>query len=198
MNRLLVFPIACVLLAMGSGPKAAADADTVEVTTCSISAWSTDKDLKGLNIRAAPREDSPIIGNIPPPIELDGDPFAAEVTITGSRDGWFRISEAYFIDYHQDRDNRNYFEGEGWVFGRHLGLLLNHIYLYQTPSPEAPTVGRLVLEDPESVVAGPDSFAVTRLYACNGDCVEVDAELDDKKFHGWATGTCSNQVTTCP
>ena len=181
-----------LLLAVSGGPAFAAGAG---VTSCDIAAWSTDRDPAGLNIRAAPGTDAPVIGNLPPPVTAEGYTFATEVVITGARDGWFRISRGDVIDYiHAERD-AVVFEGEGWVSGRYLGLLLNHHRLYDAPSTEAGVVAELVSHERGF---GPDSFIVDRLYDCEGWWVEVEAGYGDMRYRGWTTGTCSNQVTTCP
>ncbi len=174
------------------------------VETCAVSAWSTDSDPDGLNVRAAPDSKATIIGSLPAPRETHGERFATEVSITGSSDGWLRISEGLVIDYIGDDPTDTAFEGVGWVSGRHLGLGLNYRYLHSGPSLDTPIVARLVGKDAEGVVYGPDSFRVDRIHACRGDWVEVEGapEIDGvpagARLRGWTTGTCSNQVTTCP
>lgn len=173
------------------------------IAACAIAAWSTDADPGGLNVRAAPRGDAAIIGNLPAAREVGGERFATEMSITGSKDGWLRISEGFVLDYIFDEPTKFAFRGEGWVSGRHLGLRLNHRHLYGAPSSDAPAVATLAGSTGDYPY-GPDSFLVARIYACSGDWVEVEAaltvdgETTGPALRGWTTGTCSNQVTTCP
>jgi hypothetical protein len=84
------------------------------------------------------------------------------------------------------------------VTGRFLSLTVNAIDLRRDPSSSAPVVTRLIGEDAEGVGAGPDSFAIERLEACEGNWVKIKGTFLGSAFNGWTTGTCSNQVTTCP
>ena len=110
MHRRLYQAVAVLLVTTGSWTLVAG---AEAAPSCEIGAWSTDKDPNGLNIRAAPGTDSPVVGNIPPPMEVEGDPFASEVSVTGSHEGWFRIESAYFIDYYWGEKDQVFFEGEG-------------------------------------------------------------------------------------
>jgi hypothetical protein len=151
--------------------------------------------MDAVDVHDGPGSGFPVIAELPAPVEIYGDPFAPEVTITGAQDGWFRIEDAVVIDYAGDKPTAVVFQGEGWVPGGSLGLLLNHLHLYAGPSMNTEKVARLLDEDEG---AGPDSFLVDRLHACEGDWVEVEGDFVGKRHRGWTVGTCSNQVTTCP
>lgn len=174
-----------ILLAIGAILLPAAAAD--EVAACTISAWSNDTDIEGLNIRAGAGSDAPIIGQVP---------MGGEVSITGAKDGWFRIDQAVLIDY-DSGETTDVFAGEGWVSGHLLGLLLNDLDLHTAPSADSPVVAHLFHEDAAGNLSGADSFAVTSLLTCQGDWVQIDGTFIDTHLTGWATRTCSNQVTTC-
>lgn len=184
MSQFLFRTAAAGLLLALTGSAAAADG----IATCAISAWSNDTDVKGLNIRAGAGSDAPVLGQIP---------MAGEVSITGSQNGWFRIDQAVSIDY-DSGDTEQVFDGEGWVSGRMLGLGLNDANLHSAPSTESPVVAHLSHEDAAGNLSGADSFAVTRLIACQQDWVQVEGTFIGTQLTGWATRTCSNQVTTCP
>lgn len=193
-----VLPLAVFLCVAAGGIAMAADSAPDGISACTISAWSTDKDPAGLNVRGGPGAGHPVIGRLPPPIEPTPDyVFASEATITGSQDGWFRITRAIQDDYISDAEPKTVFEGEGWVSGRKLGLLLNDTRLYSAPDAEAPLVAKLLAETADGAV-GPDAFVVDRLHACQGYWVEVSGTFLGKQLHGWVRGTCANQVTTCP
>ncbi len=172
------------------------------IEACAISAWSTDPDPNGLNVRAAPDSTATVIGNLPPAKEVGAERFATEVSITGSKDGWLRISEGWVLDYIWDDPIEFVFKGEGWVSGRHLGLRLNSRNLRSGPSHEAPLVATLAGET-GGIRYGPDSIRVERIHACRGEWVEVEGALEidgtsmGSTLRGWTTGTCANQVTTC-
>lgn len=186
-----------LLLVMGSTALSFAHAAAAETSVCNLSAWSTDPDPNGLAVRSGPGTGHAVIARLPPAGGVAGYGDAAEVTITGSQNGWFRISDAIMLDYAGDKPGKVLFKGEGWVSGRYLGLLLNAPTLHRGPSPDAPVVAQLSFIAPDGSAIGPDSYTV-RLRACKGDWVEVDASFEDRHVHGWATRTCSSQVTTCP
>jgi hypothetical protein len=168
-----------------NGVLASAAADGI--AACTISAWSNDTDSNGLNIRLGAGSGNPVVGQVP----ING-----EVSITGSRNGWFRIDRAVLEDYDTGTIT-SVFAGEGWVSGRLLGVALNDPDLHAAPSDDSPVVAHLFHQDADGNVAGADSFRVARLIACQGDWVQVEGTFIDTHLTGWAAGTCSNQVTTC-
>lgn len=190
MNHFLFWPRVppILFLAMAGSALLVSTAAADDIATCAISAWSNDADSNGLNIRAGAGSDAPIIGKIP---------VGGEISITGSQDGWFRIDHAELVDYDANL-TQDVFAGEGWVSGRLLGLLLNDMNLYADPSVDAPVVAHLMGETAGGGAMGPDSFRVDRLLACQDNWVEVEGTFLDEPLRGWATRTCSNQVTTCP
>lgn len=192
MSRSLVFKrLAVCSVLLPSGVVSAAVAD--EAVVCSISAWVADTDSNGTNVRAGASRDAAILGQLP----RDEYYFPAEVSITGGQNGWFRISKAVLDDY-TGAEPKVVFEGEGWVSGRLLGLLLNDAHLHASPSAESSVVAHLSHEDADGNLSGADSFIVTRVIACQGDWVQVEGTFVGADLTGWATRTCSNQVTTCP
>src|SRR5690606_21423301 len=114
-----------------------------------------------------------------------------------------RISEGWLLDYIFDEPLETVFAGEGWVSGRYLGLRLNYRHLHNGPSFERPVVATLI-GSRDGYPYGPDSFAVTRVYACRRSWVDVegaitvDGNAEGPTLRGWTVMTCSNQVTTCP
>ncbi len=197
MHHSLRYAVAAVGLLLVAGSATLPAAPAAEVATCDISAWTTDKDPNGLAVRAGPGTGNAVLARLPPPGGVEGYENAAEVTITGSQNGWFRISAATLPDYSGDKPDKVLFKGVGWVSGRYLNLMLNDTVLHREPALESPVVATLAFIDSDGDAVGPDSFTV-RLHACKGDWVEIDASFKDRHFHGWATRTCSNQETTCP
>lgn len=190
-SRLVFVPVVGAALATAGMPLSASGAETV---ACEISAWSTDKDPNGLNVRAGPGIDHPVIATLPPPMTVEGagdDEFAAEVWITGSQDGWFRIDTAIWGGPSIGDDDKPLFEGEGWVSGSLLGLAVEGQFLYGEPSYEAPTVVDF-FED------GGEYVTMHRLHACDGYWVEGESVFRGQTYRGWASDICASQLTTCP
>lgn len=177
----------------------AVEAAMADATLCRVYGWSTDPDPEGLNVRSGPGASHPVIGRLPPPQDIEGERFATEVSITGSRDGWFRIDQATINNYIVDFGPDVVFEGEGWVSGRHLGLSVEANRLFAEPSAEASVVldvqkwseGRSL--SPEDL-----SHRLRRLHACMGNWVDVEVSIAGERFRGWTSDVCASQVTTCP
>jgi hypothetical protein len=185
------FLMGAALLFVLKGNSAAAPAvtDPPDVVACMMSAVSTDKDPKGLNVRAGPGTDYPVIGRIPPPKDFPSQvpkDFPAHVQITGSKDGWFRINRA--SQQHYDETWTTVFEGKGWVSGRLLGILgLYELRLHSEPSMSAPVVAEFFHNGPNGEWGGPDSIKVDRLNDCRGFWVESEGTQFGVHFRGWGT-----------
>ncbi|MDQ0315498.1 hypothetical protein [Amorphus orientalis] len=178
-----------------TSPAALGDTETADVVPCTISAWSKDDRPHGLTVHEGPGIGTPVLATLPPSKRFDGSPIGTEVSIAGSRNGWFLIREAVVVDYYRSDPSTVVFEGRGWVNGDKLALLLNHRTLYAKPSANAEEVADLYSASARS---GPDGFVVDRLHACTGSWVDVEGQFFGAKLRGWSVGTCSNQVTTCP
>lgn len=186
-----LIPLCCI----PASASLAAAVETNGVTACSISGWSNDKDPAGLNVRAAPRKDAPIIGRIPPEKMQAGDSYAAEFAIIGSRDGWLLVRDVKFADYGDGKGDRAVFAGPGWVYADKVRFLINNDDLRRAADRDSPVIMKLVTPDHS---AGPDSATIDHVYGCNGDFADIAVHLNGPTMRGWATGICSNQVTTCP
>lgn len=195
MKRSLL-PLSPVVLALAASAQVSAARAEATATDCTITAWSTDKDPGGLNVRAGPGTEHPVIGTVPPPYKVETETFAAEVTITGSKDGWFRITAAIVNNYITDDPPEIAFEGEGWVSGALLGLWVEGLRLRSTPSHDAAVAADF--SEKRDGDYGPDYFTVERLHACQGYWVEVEGTYLGKRYRGWTDDTCASQVTTCP
>lgn len=170
---------------------------------CWLSAYSIDKDPKGLNVRSKPAGNAPILGQLSPPLKDPdiGETLAKEVTIIGYRDGWFLIDTRIDEDDPKGSSSaksvrKRWFEGRGWVNARMLGARTAHSglgehKLFAAPTPNAHwTVGRQKDGDPMN-----GDSEVARIHACSFDWALVDSEGGQR---GWRRRLCSNQLTTCP
>ncbi|MEW6644614.1 MAG: hypothetical protein AB1586_29200 [Pseudomonadota bacterium] len=170
--------------------------ETNGATACTIAGWSGDSDPAGLNVRAAPRLDAAVIARVPPPDNQDGDSYAAEFRVVGSRGGWLLVKDVTVVDYGSGKGDRLVFAGPGWVFGDKVRFSINRPELRQAPKADAAVLGRLRSRDGAS---GPDAATIDHVHGCAGAFAEVTAHMTgEPPRRGWVTGICSNQVTTCP
>lgn len=169
------------LLVSTAAPAAlsAAGDDVPTKVACNLSAYVTDPDPKGTNIRSGPNKNASIIKTVP----TDSN---AVVQITGSSGGWFQVSEVAATG----DDDRVLFKGSGWMHSSVLGMDVgNNGYgppgLYTTPSKQSRVLRRLK----------PDQDAL-KLLACKGTWVQVQVGGQT----GWLApeGQCANPLTTCP
>ena len=141
---------------------------------CDISAYVTDWDAHGLNIRSAPSASAPVLRVV----SNAGSPVAR---ITGWSGAWFRVSSIV-----EAENDVNLFQGDGWVHGSLLGLSVANAdpRLYARPSVHSRALARLV----------PDETRLT-LIGCAGNWAMVRAA----GRVGWLSpdGQCSNPLTTC-
>jgi hypothetical protein len=187
------------LISFGIVWPSAASAATVETAgavSCAISGWSDDHDPAGLNVRAAPKKDAPVVARLPPTQDQGSDSYAAEFKIIGSRDGWLLISGAKFADYGSGKGDQILFPGPGWVFADKVRFLINDANLRKAADASAPVVMKLTTKDHAS---GPDSATIDHVHGCSGDFADVTVHMPNgPSMRGWATRICANQVTTCP
>lgn len=192
---LLMLGWAATCLCAGAA-RSQAPVDTSGATACAIAGWSNDSDPGGLNIRAAPRGDAAVIGRVPPPEQQDGDSYAAEFRIVGSRGGWLLVRDVKIIDYASGKGDRPVLAGPGWVFADKVRFAINRPELRRAPRADSAVFDKLQSRDGSS---GPDAAVIDRVYGCSGAYAEVMAHMDGAPPHrGRVTGICSNQVTTCP
>ena len=196
--RIIKFSVLAAL-ALAATVAHATTVDTTGVTRCQISGWSKDKDPAGLNVRAAPRADAPVIATLPPERRQGHhDTYAVEFRIIGSRDGWLLIEKAKIVDYENGKGDRVIFAGPGWVSGGMVGFEINDANLRAAPSVDAKVIATLMDNSDPDGVTGPDGAAVDRVYGCEGGFADVDVHMPrGQKYRGWAARICSNQVTTC-
>lgn len=181
------------LLAGALAPLAAAAAPA-----CNLSAYSTDTDRAGLNVRAEPSARARIVGVLPPPQDGpaadDEPPLPVEMHIVAGRDGWVEIDHAEFGDYGLGEPGV-VFTGRGWVSGRLVSFDVQDPNVYAAPERVAEVIDAAA-EDGEFI-------NVRRVLSCTGEWAEVEGDITTdvsvrgRPVKGWVRDTCSNQVTTC-
>ena len=175
---------------------------------CDLGAWSEDKDVNGLNVRAEPSAASRVLGTLPPPYRLkisgsengpDGGYFT-EFRIIGFKDGWFLIEGAkppgkdYEDEKKYPRNAPKPYPGRGWVAASKVGASFANGStraggLFQAPHVDAKWTAQRQPDGALEVGGGPK-----RIFACSGHWGLVESR---DGIRGWWRGLCSNQVTNC-
>ena len=154
---------------------AAAPADgPTRAAQCAISAYVTDRDPNGLNVRDAPSAQARVVRTV-------SNAGSGVAVITGHNGGWFRVSN---ID--DAESDAHLFDGDGWVHGSLLGLDVANAdpRLYASSNPRSRVLARLRADETRVTLTG-----------CAGTWAQVRAEGRT----GWLSpgGQCSNPLTTC-
>jgi SH3-like domain-containing protein len=156
-------------LALPAGQAAAA------TRPCKISAYVTDQDPNGTNIRLLPSSGGKILKIVPAGAD-------AVVDITGYQHGWFRISGVQEVG---DNDH-TLFRGSGWMHRSVLALDVANEdpRLYAAPAKDSKVTAKLVADGSH-----------VRLIGCTGDWAQV--RFGSRT--GWLSpgGQCSSPLTTC-
>lgn len=167
----------------------AADAPPAVTMQCELAAWIMKGAPADLALRSGPGTDYAAVATVPRPYTDGEEIYFPQVTITGSRDGWFRISEVITELFGGwPTDPVVTFSGEGWLPGNVLRLWVESGRLWSRPSDDAPIAAKFASDD----------FKLDALHACTGFWVEVEGRYLDQKARGWTTDVCASQVTTCP
>lgn len=163
---------------------------------CWLSAYSTDTDPKGTNIRAAPSRDAPVLGTIPGGRAEAGTGIGPEFQVIASRDGWLLVHNVRWAGY--DLDEKLLFPGPGWIAAGLVSFSAEDPLLRSAPRVNAPEIGKLLPVPDVAPAWGPSEVIIKRIHRCSGSFVDVDLETPDgHKARGWVSGACANQVTTC-
>ena len=144
--------------------------------TCNISAFVSDKDPKGLNVRSGPGENHEIIGNLPTTT------VAVIVDITASKGDWVQLSKA-------ESPEKVEFPGTGWVYSQLLGTTTRGygtkgVSVYQNSNNQSSVVGRIPPETAVKLVGCSQNWALVEYVGTKG-WIEPESQ-------------CGNPLTTCP
>lgn len=172
----------------------AASAPASEIRQCDLAAWVKRGAPPDLPVRSGPGLEFPTVATVPRPYTDGEEIYFPEVAITGSQNGWFRISRITNDLYGGwPTDPVVTFSGEGWLPGNMLRVWLESRYLLSRPSDDAP-----VAFTATTAGTSPDYFQIDTIHACEGLWIEVEGRRDDERPRGWIRDICASQVTTCP
>ena len=164
---------------------------------CDFRAWSKDPDPAGLNVRAAPRRDAPVVGRLPAPRDDGGERIAVEFRVVGGDGPWLLIENAAYGDY--GNGAKKVFSGRGWIAAALVDVAVQDEKVRLGPSSDAG-----IADEPRPLVDGTyDFLSLRRILACRDRWVEIEGEFrlakekPGRAVRGWVTDLCGNQVTTC-
>jgi hypothetical protein len=171
-------------------------ANAAEEASCLFVGWASGGPIP---VRGAPSPEAPPIAILPAPVRVSDGEIAVAVTVTGWREGWFRIAEAGFSDEvpHVDGPRAVDLHGGGWVQASAVTTTLATIELRAEPYSAAPLSARLAgfrrLPGGVYVLFGPEGVELRRIASCRGAWVEVVTEMG----RGWTDRTCARQRSAC-
>jgi hypothetical protein len=176
-----------------------------------LTAYYTDTKPGGRAVHAAPREASPVVGRILPPIFYhDGQEppwgYPASFAIRDSKDGWLLIAGAADDPVWNGGKNRRMYHGQGWIRGEGVSVDPQASTAFAAPDfSSAPAVKRPGSEWLDSRIVAVEAcngnWVRLRWKFHDGDKVEINppARLpeDPSVVRGWITGICDIPETTC-
>lgn len=188
--RLLGCGLAGVLAALAAAaPGVAADGPGQGV--CDFSGWSGDPDPAGLNVRAGPSATAPIVGRLPPEERVDDYLFATGFDVVESRNGWFRIANAY--RWSDERGGPSTLPS-GWISGRFLDFALQTDKAFAEPDPASRVVATSWIDSRDER----HEIGFRHPTACRGEWVRLTVTgHDGVAREAWVRGVCGLQETTC-
>ncbi|MES2905950.1 MAG: hypothetical protein V4691_02820 [Pseudomonadota bacterium] len=165
---------------------------TKDVHLCSFEVYLRDSGKT--NLRAAPHSNAKIVGSLPAPEPEYGTTISPRVQVIGGKEGWFLVRAGRWADREKDK---MLFEGPAWMAANLADFTIEG-GLYTAPVEEAPPVAKLAPLPGTADNWGSDSVKIDKVFGCSGSFVDASVITpDDRKFRGWATGICANQLTTC-
>ena len=151
--------------------------EAVQTTVkCDTTAYLTDQDPNGTNVRSKPDKNSAIVKTL-------GSADAIVVRISRSSKGWFGISSAETAGGETDK---TLFKGRGWIHSSLVGLDVasGDPKLYAEPRKRSRVLQKLI----------PDGSQIKPI-GCKGGWMQVLSG----KITGWIPpeAQCANPLTTC-
>lgn len=153
------------------------DSKASSTTVCDVTAYVTDKDPNGLNVRDSSSENGKIIGQIP----FDKDGTQVHIIASSSTGGWMMIDKA--------NTYQTVFDKKGWVSANLLAIATRGydtkgVKLYDGGSGKTGPVLTTIPPDTE-----------LKILNCDGKRVQVKY----KDIYGWLEpeDQCDSSVTRC-
>ena len=184
--------LAALIVIAASTPPDTVLAQTSNDLQCSVAAYTNDPDPSGTNVRSKPSVDAKVIATLPQTVEVNGDAFRPELTVTDYQDGWFHIRQVMTGDYNGE-GAKLLFGEPGWIAANLVSLEIEASVLHQQPDFDSPALFSLQVDEEP-----PEAVQVKKLHNCSGGFVDVSVRRADGMVgRGWTNDTCANQATTC-
>ncbi|UZN06678.1 SH3 domain-containing protein [Leptospira santarosai] len=163
---------------------------TSESPKCEAGGVVIEKDKNGLNVRDS------IKGKI-----IDAIPNDSMITLSGYKEGWFKITEATYMPQYQDEGlmlkwkhseeegmvKRDYNKKEAWISGKYVitYLISNTGNIYESPNTDSKVVS--VFKD--------ESMYSVNIVECSGNWIKINY----RNTLGWVSAMrhCPNSLTSC-
>lgn len=163
---------------------------------CSLSAFLSDRNSAGTNLRAGPSASARIVKRIPNARDEAGERIAPEFDVIGSAGSWLLVRDIRWAGY--DLDPELIERGPVWIASALAGVTIEGLELLREPHPGSPIVAPLRGLRPDGSLWTSGDTRLVRIHGCSGSMLEVSIEFPTGgQARGWANGACANQVTTC-
>ena len=160
---------------------AASDSKPSSASVCDVTAYVTDKDPKGLNVRDSSSENGKVIGQIPP--NKDG---TAVHIISANSNGWMMIDKAIVFDFKANAE-KAVFDKKGWVSANLLAINARGYDTGGVQLYEGGKGSKVLTKIPEDTVM--------KIVGCDGKRMQVKY----KDFTGWLEpdAQCADSTGRC-
>jgi SH3-like domain-containing protein len=148
-------------------------------SVCDTTAFVTDKDPKGLNVRDSSSESGKVIGQVP--FNKDG---TTVHIISSSSNGWVMIDKATIVTA---TDEKSVFDKKGWVSANLLAITTRGYDAGGVELYEGAKGSKVLTKIPEDMEM--------KILGCDGKRMKVEY----KNFTGWLEpdAQCDSAVTRC-
>lgn len=150
-----------------NAPTSDAKTSATSASVCDVSAYITDKDPKGLNVRDSSSENGKVIGQIP----FDKEAPIVHI-ISSSSNGWMMVDKATVFDFKADAD-KVIFDNKGWVSANLLAISARGYDTGGVQLYEGGKGSKVLTKIPEDTVM--------KIVGCDGKRMQVKY----KNFTGW-------------
>lgn len=146
---------------------------------CSGRAYVSDIDPKGLNLRAGPGIQYPIVGNVPAKSQPQGPavPVGPTFEVLGFQSGWFHVKSSGVYDLGGTKSYAM-FKGLGWVSQKKVSFAEEEMVGDMDIGYSRPDKKSTIVYDFNKMK--PDDVRISSMIDCRGNWRQVDVEFRAK------------------